>query len=263
VLAAALSDPEARSRILTEGARALGEAGLPVSFDPGDPRPLVLSSSDGRRRRVEAATRAEAAKRLEDHPEDITPHAALRPVTQACALPVVAQVCGPSEILYLGQARALHALHGQVPPILVPRLEATRVPASKPRALEEAVSRERTETPWMESARQLLEQGERFVDDITRRDDGLRARAERFRRRLRRDVRRLAEAPAWRGRAPASVLQLVRPRGRPQDTVLAWVLDAWGAGDPAAWGRHIAGLCRPLEPPVHIVHTLPWDHPDG
>jgi len=276
---------------LASGSRALRQAGLPASFDAEDPRPLVLESRAGRRRRL-APEDVEAASRLRADPSAFSPHAALRPLIQATALPVIAQVCGPSELLYLGQARGLHALLRATPPVLIPRLEATSVsrrlidaiggdlstlplpgarpemreaaaapaaavdPAITPPGIDAAAELERRETALLEAARA-------FAAASRSLEPGNAPAAERWLRRVEHGARRLSETPFWRGRIRQDALSMLRPRGRPQDAVLAWLPDALQHGAPRAWAEHIVSLCRPLDPPSHVLHVPPGAAPDG
>lgn len=252
----ALEEPAALRDALAAGAERLAAAHLPASFDAADPRPLVLESRAGRRRRL-AAGDPDAVARLRRSPQDFSPDAALRPVVQGAALPVVAQVAGPSELLYLAQARGLHARAGVPAPVLVPRLEATAVP---PALLEQlgveldALSFDaRPDDP---AERRLLEAAEAFARRVEEGDAALSARARRWLADTARGARRLVESLAWRGGTPPGSSQRLRPRGNPQDTVLAWAPDAC-AGDPARWGSRIVELCRPLDPPAHAVYVIP------
>jgi len=267
IAAAALGDPGWARDALAAGAEGLTRAGLAASFDPADRRPLVFESRDARRRRV-LADDAGAADRQRAAPTDFSPHAALRPIVQAAALPVVAQVCGPSELLYLGQARGLHERFGLRPPVLVPRLEATRLTPAQLRQLggelravdlDEAA---RHAHPLAAEQEALERAAERLELAVTRAAPGLAARARRWRQAAERTARRLAEEPHWHGRG-GGAWSALRPRGRAQDTVLAWLPDAWRAGRPEAWGRHIVMLCRPLDPPEHVLHLLPEEPPHG
>lgn len=259
VLRDALSNPTDLAEGLAAGGARLTAEGLPTSFEPGDPRPLVLESAGGRRRRVEAKD-GEALGRLAASPQDFSPQAALRPLVQAATLPVVAQVCGPSEILYLGQARDLHARHDLCAPVLVPRLEATAIPAEM---LDElggelgSVDLSGAATGPSEEEQQLIQAAERFVAHIESLDKGVSRRAQRWLRGCLADVRRLAEAPAWGGGGRDRIAQTLRPRGRWQDTVLAWLPDAWRLGRPRPWAEHIVSLCRPTEAPAHVLHVPP------
>jgi hypothetical protein len=251
----ALSDPGTLAAQLRVGARGLRELGITPAFDPEDPRPLVLETQEARRARVTAQDEG-ARARLAAQPDDFSPHAALRPVVQATALPVLAQVCGPSELLYLAQSRGLHTVFDAAPPLLVPRMEATRLPAeaieSRGEQLLEAGS-----SPAGEAERALAAALEAFQHDVSAADPGLRPRLERFARGVTSRARRLAEMPSWRGRAMHGLRSLARPRGRWQDAVLAWLPDALACGDLGLYGRHLVSLCRPLDPPVHVLHSLP------
>lgn len=252
----ALQEPSAFRAELAAGAERLSAAHLPASFDAADPRPLVLESRDGRRRRL-AAGDADAPARLRRSPQDFSPDAALRPVVQAAALPVVAQVAGPSELLYLGQARGLHARAGVPPAVLVPRLEATAVPAALLEQLDVELDALRfDDRPDDPAERRLLEAAEAFARRIEEADAALSSRARRWLADTARGARRLVESIAWRGGTPPGTVQRLRPRGGPQDTVLAWTPDAW-AGDPARWGSRVVELCRPLDPPAHAVYVIP------
>ncbi len=255
VLARALNDTQAHRDVLARGAEALQRVGLDAAFDPDDPRPLVLESRDDQRRRVEADDTS-AASRFVDNPTAFSPHASLRPIVQAKALPVVAQVCGPSEIVYLAQARALHNLHDAVAPVLVPRMEASFV-------RDDASFDEATDTllgdrvPILAEERALLEAARRFTDSVAARDERLDPRLRRWVRSLERSARRLAEAPSFRGKPADARTSWLRPRGRAQDSVLAWLPQLAAAEHPAAWGAHIVSMARPFDAPVHILHSGP------
>lgn len=267
ILEAALADTRWTSRELAAGGERLAGAGLPVSFDPFDPRPLVLESTDLRRRRV-AAGDDKALRRFAANADVFSPQAALRPVVQAAALPVVAQVCGPSELLYLGQARALHERFGLAPPVLVPRLEATRLTARQLRELGADLAAvdlrdaARHAHPLAAEERALEEAATRLAEGVAALAPALAARARRWREQSARTAHRLAESPHWHNQR-GSTFTVLRPRGRAQDTVLAWLPDAWRAGRPAAWGARITELCRPLEPPEHVLHVLPEESAHG
>ncbi|MCB2154114.1 bacillithiol biosynthesis cysteine-adding enzyme BshC [bacterium] len=66
-------------------------------------------------------TRDELLGRLDSTPEDFSPNAALRPVVQDVALPTVAYVGGPAEVLYHAQIGALYEHFDAFRPALVPR----------------------------------------------------------------------------------------------------------------------------------------------
>jgi len=259
ILDRALAEPELLAEALQAGATLLNDCGFPSSFDPSDPRPLVLESRNGRRKRVEAGDK-EAQSRLADNPADFSPHAALRPIVQAATLPVVAQVCGPSEILYLGQVRPLHALFELPAPQLVPRLEATRVQPEEIDLFDTDLRLPESHGPLDNPLAQLLASLAKFRTAVTDLDSGLAARADRFAHRSERDARALAEAPEWRGRSGRAQSRL-RPRGQSQDAVLSWLPEAFGPEAPPLWAEHIIGLSQPFEPPAHILHAFTKEAP--
>lgn len=259
ILDRALAEPKLLAEALRAGATLLNGCGFPSSFDPADPRPLVLESRNGRRKRVEAGDR-EARARLADNPTDFSPHAALRPIIQAATLPVVAQVCGPSEILYLGQARPLHTLFGLPAPQLVPRLEATRVQPDELELFDADLRLPSSRGPLDDPLAQLLASLSKFRTAVTDLDPKLAARADRFAHRSERDARALAETPEWRGRSGRAEARL-RPRGQAQDAVLGWLPEAFGPEAPPLWAEHIIGLCQPFEPPAHMLHAFAKETP--
>lgn len=255
VLARALGERPALADALRRGAAALRELNVAPAFDAEDPRPLVLESRSGRRSRVSAGDDG-ALERLAHSPADFSPHAALRPVVQALALPVLAQVAGPSELLYLAQSRGLHEQFAASAPVLVPRMEATRLPADVLAERGEDLL-DSSSTPAGEAEQALRDALRRFTAGIADADPGLLPRLERFASGVNARARRLAEMPTWRGRASHDLRTLARPRGRCQDAVLAWLPDAIACGDLPAYGRHLVTLCRPLESPIHMLHSLP------
>lgn len=255
VLAQALTSPELLQECLLQGATGLRDLGLVPAFDPVDPRPLLLESREGRRLRLEPGD-GDAGARLQMRPQDFSPHAALRPVVQALSLPVLAQVAGPSELLYLAQARQLHHIFDAAPPVLVPRMEATRLPFDLMTRLGEAALDPQA-GQGSPAADDLLAAAQRFTRSISLQDPNLLPRLERFTRGLRRATDRLAAMPSWRGKAARGMRAMVRPRGRPQDAVLAWLPDALLGPDLPTYGRHLCSLCQPLKAPVHMLHTYP------
>ncbi len=263
VLGRALAGHALFAEELRVGAERLAAVGLRAAFDPDDPRPLVLETQGGRRRRVEAGD-GQAGLRLRDTPEAFSPHAATRPLVQAASLPVVAQVVGPSELLYLGQARGLHTSFGLAPPVLVPRFEATAVPAGQladPEGTDALIGLAgvATSDPLDGAAAELADATARFVARVVDRDPGLKTRLERWKLAADRGASRLAASPAWRGRGPGGLRERLRPRGRAQDSVLAWLPEAWAGGDPARWAGNIVDLCHPLDAPRHVLYTSGLD----
>lgn len=268
ILSRALQEPAPLAEALSQGAISLDEVQRSPSFDPADPRPLVLESRGGRRKRLEPDDR-DAAKRLSEDPVAFSPHAALRPIVQASCLPVVAQVCGPSEIVYLGQARQLHSLFGVPAPALVPRMEATHLSPAvfaehpDPAELLMRLDLKLSPLPAQQAERDLLAAAHKFSETMRAQDPGLSPQLHRFEERLNRNARRLAEAPTWRRRGELGSTQAIHPRGRYQDATLAWLPQAWLANDPAGWGRHIVSLAQPMAEPKHVVHAYPESSTHG
>jgi bacillithiol biosynthesis cysteine-adding enzyme BshC len=73
---------------------------------------------------------------LEDDPAAFSPGVLLRPVVQSYLFPVVAAVCGPSEIAYWAQARALFDRFGPTMPVVLPRSSATIIERKVKSAVE-------------------------------------------------------------------------------------------------------------------------------
>jgi len=84
---------------------------------------------DGGRVRLSAGTLslAEAAEEIRRRPADFSPNAALRPVVQDAALPVVATLGGPAELLYLWQINPLYEVLGVRRSRILPRISVTLV----------------------------------------------------------------------------------------------------------------------------------------
>ena len=75
-------------------------------------------------------------KRLESEPAAFSPGVLFRPVAQSYIFPVIASVCGPSEIAYWAQSRALFDRFGTVMPVVLPRSRATIVESKNRKAVE-------------------------------------------------------------------------------------------------------------------------------
>ena len=75
-------------------------------------------------------------KRLEADPSVFSPGVLLRPVAQSRLFPVVSVVCGPSEIAYWAQSRALFDRFETPMPVVLPRSRATIVEAKNRKAAE-------------------------------------------------------------------------------------------------------------------------------
>ncbi len=78
----------------------------------------------------------ELFQRLENHPEDFSPNAALRPVVQDALLPTVAYVGGPSEVVYHAQAGPLYGHFDVFRPIVIPRPSALLLTSRARRILD-------------------------------------------------------------------------------------------------------------------------------
>lgn len=63
--------------------------------------------------------------RLKSRPESFSPGVLFRPVAQSYLFPVVGVVCGPSEIAYWAQSRALFERFDVTMPVVLPRMSAT------------------------------------------------------------------------------------------------------------------------------------------
>jgi bacillithiol synthase len=73
---------------------------------------------------------------LAERPMDLSPNVLLRPLVQDTVLPTVAYVAGPSELAYLGQARALYAALGRPQPVVYPRAAFTLIDSRTDRLME-------------------------------------------------------------------------------------------------------------------------------
>ncbi|HET9886650.1 MAG TPA: bacillithiol biosynthesis cysteine-adding enzyme BshC [bacterium] len=67
--------------------------------------------------------------RIREEPESLSPNVVMRPLIQDFLLPNVATVAGRAEIAYHAQLAPVYARLGVAMPVLVPRMEATLVPA--------------------------------------------------------------------------------------------------------------------------------------
>lgn len=136
LLARVVEAPGRVAEALEAGGRALGEAGFPRPLGPAGTGLFVVHN--GERTRLDAdgkgfaladGTTAYTAGRivqmLGEHPERVTPGAALRAVVQDALFPTLAAVAGPNEAAYLAQLGPLYAAFGVARPPVVPRASAT------------------------------------------------------------------------------------------------------------------------------------------
>ncbi|MBD3299332.1 MAG: bacillithiol biosynthesis cysteine-adding enzyme BshC [candidate division Zixibacteria bacterium] len=75
-------------------------------------------------------------ERLETSPNAFSPGVLFRPVAQSYLFPVIASVCGPSEIAYWAQSRALFDRFNTVMPVVLPRSRATIIEGKNRKAVE-------------------------------------------------------------------------------------------------------------------------------
>ncbi len=103
-------------------------------------------------------TASELSRLLETSPDSFTPNAAMRPLFQDTLFPTLAVVLGPAEIAYFCQLTLAYERLGIPMPLLLPRCSLT--------LLEKKVERLRQKLGV--TMVQLLERGDRIIDDILR-----------------------------------------------------------------------------------------------
>ncbi len=102
-------------------------------------RHALKSSADGHlsiEPNPEPLSRVAWLRRLEASPADFSPGVLFRPVAQSYLFPVITAVCGPSEIAYWAQSRALFDRFDVQMPIVLPRSSATIVERKNRNAVE-------------------------------------------------------------------------------------------------------------------------------
>jgi bacillithiol synthase len=136
----ALKDHEAIAKELVGRSAALERAGLHAQVKVSENSTLVFRIVDGRRVPVRpkdggflAGNTQESfedtSKAMENHPEQFSANALLRPVIQDTLLPTIAYIGGPAEIAYHAQTSLVYKrLLGRAPAIL-PRATFTLVPS--------------------------------------------------------------------------------------------------------------------------------------
>ena len=215
--------------------------GLPLGDLTGPP--LFSDTSAGR-----VALDGNAAKALlAADPSALSPGAGLRPVVQQLALPAACYCAGPGEIAYHAQLTPVYPALQAVPPLLVPRVQASIVPAWLGRAC----------TAWGIAPADLLQanpppgelaQAQDQLQDLDTALAALEARAQassdqdvsrRLRTglaRLHRERERLAASLA-RGHRQAlqrpalgTLHAWLRPRGGPQERTLSLAQAVWAGG---------------------------------
>ena len=81
-------------------------------------------------------SRVKWLRQLEADPSSFSPGVLFRPVAQSYLFPVIAAVCGPSEIAYWAQSRALFDRFEVLMPVVLPRSSATIVEGKNRNAVE-------------------------------------------------------------------------------------------------------------------------------
>ena len=135
----ALEEHKSLGDELVARSAALEKAGFHTQVKVTEQSTLVFRLVDGHRLALRsknggfaAGDKAESLdgilKALEEHPEDFSPNALLRPVIQDTLLPTVAYIAGPAEVAYHAQTSLIYKkLLGRAPAIL-PRASFTLVP---------------------------------------------------------------------------------------------------------------------------------------
>ena len=139
VMRRAVKEHAALAADLVARSEALEKAGFHAQVKVTEQSTLVFRIVDGRRLAIRPANGGLAAgdrtesldetlRALEEHPEDFSPSALLRPVVQDTLLPTVAYIAGAAEAAYHAQTSLLYKrLLGRAPAIL-PRAGFTIVP---------------------------------------------------------------------------------------------------------------------------------------
>jgi bacillithiol biosynthesis cysteine-adding enzyme BshC len=135
----AVKEHKALGEELVARSAALEKAGFHAQVKVTEQSTLVFRLVDGHRLALrskngglaageKAESLDEILKALEEHPEDFSPNALLRPVIQDTLLPTVAYIAGPAEVAYHAQTSLIYKkLLGRAPAIL-PRASFTLVP---------------------------------------------------------------------------------------------------------------------------------------
>ncbi len=101
--------------------------GMLTLFYQDPARQAIVVSPDGFQLKGDSRrlSRAEMLAVLEEHPEKLTPNAALRPLFQDTLFPTAAVVLGPAELAYFSQLTEAYQQTGIPMPVLFPRASLT------------------------------------------------------------------------------------------------------------------------------------------
>jgi bacillithiol biosynthesis cysteine-adding enzyme BshC len=136
----AVKEHQALAAELVARSEALEKAGFHAQVKVTEQSTLVFRIVDGQRLALRAANGGFAAgnktesidetlKAVDEHVEDFSPSALLRPVIQDTLLPTIAYIAGPAEVAYHAQTSLIYKkLLGRAPAIL-PRASFTLVPS--------------------------------------------------------------------------------------------------------------------------------------
>lgn len=147
VIARAIREPLACTRLLNEAGRALESLGYTPQIVKGETECAFFLEVEGRRRKVlfeEDTFRLPEVNMpfsqdgllalLHDSPERFSPNVALRCIIQQTLFPIAAYVGGPGEVAYWAQLKPLFAHFGQPMPVVYPRAQVL-LAATKTRKL--------------------------------------------------------------------------------------------------------------------------------
>ena len=147
VFRSALERSEELNLELMRRSRSLEQKGYHAQVRVTEETSLLFLIEDGRRMVLRRAgsgfstaertySTAELLDRLARHPEEFSPNALLRPVTQDFLLPTAAYIGGPAELAYLAQAAVLYdRLLGRMP-VVMPRASFTILDSKAGKLLE-------------------------------------------------------------------------------------------------------------------------------
>jgi bacillithiol synthase len=272
-----LAQRQAAPGVLHAAAEHVRAAGFsPVLASDSAARALYLTPQRHRQKLADDFRPLEEALRL--HPEHVSPSVVLRPLLQDIVLPVIAQVVGPAELAYLMELRGLRTLLGVPEPVLVLRASCTLMEPASWAATQALgiLARELVREP--EQALQRVAQTSTPRADLAAAFAGLDAALlrlapeagarDRATRRLASIRDELAGELDSRARAAlvashpelAPLPALLRPRGRPQERLIAgtWALATWGANSREVLlelaGAHLDALTAGRG--EHLVATL-------